>query len=156
MVCIYCGSKTNIINSRTIKKTGQKWRRHKCPQCDALFTSIEDYSLESCLMVRSKSNKPEPFCRDKLFLSIYQSISHLNNSVYAANELTQTIINKLIAKKPLAPIINTNSISCTALKVLKRYNAAAAVYYASLRQSIPLANDVKRVLRDSCSHPNTK
>jgi transcriptional regulator NrdR family protein len=156
MVCIYCGSKTNIINSRSIKKTAQTWRRHKCPRCDALFTSIEDYSLETCLMVKSKNSKPEPFCRDKLFLSIYQSISHLDNSVYAACELTQTISNELLANKPLAPIINTSDISHATLTVLKRYNAAAAVYYASLRQSIPLANDVKRILRDSHSHSNTK
>jgi transcriptional regulator NrdR family protein len=139
-----------------MKKTGQKWRRHKCSGCNALFTSIEDYLLDACLIVKSKNDKPEPFCRDKLFLSIYQSISHLDNSVYVAGELTQTIINKLLAKKPLAPVISTSDITCAALTVLKRYNAAAAVYYASLRQSITLANDVKRVLRDNHSHSNTK
>ena len=74
MVCIYCGNKTSIVNSRLIKKSNQKWRRHKCLHCNAVFTTIENYQLSTCLLVQGANNKTEPFSVNKLFLSIYQAV----------------------------------------------------------------------------------
>lgn len=71
----------------------------------------------------------------------------LENSEDKADHLTQTVINALLGKKPLNALISTKDIQKTVLRVLKHYNAAAAIRYASTRVSMPLVNDVKRVLR---------
>jgi transcriptional regulator NrdR family protein len=149
MVCIYCGSRTNIINSRLIKKSGQKWRRHRCDQCKAIFTTTEDYQLESCLLVSHPADNkiPEAFSRYKLFLSIYSAVKHLERPANTAGDLTNTIINAVCGQKPLKPIISSDDISNAVIRVLKRYDAASAIRYASLRSSMPLANDIKRFLK---------
>lgn len=149
MVCIYCGSKTSIINSRLVKKSGQKWRRHRCDQCKAIFTTTEDYQLDSCLLVSHLANSkiPEVFSKYKLFLSIHGAVRHLERPADVAGDLTNTVINAICGQKPLKPVISSADISNAVIRVLKRYDATAAVRYASLRSYMPLANDIKRFLK---------
>jgi transcriptional regulator NrdR family protein len=149
MVCIYCGSSTDIINSRLIKKSGQKWRRHRCNQCHAVFTTTEDYQLENCLLVShlTDNKTTEPFCRYKLFLSIYDAVKHLKHPASVAGDLTNTVINALCGQKPLNPVISSADVSSAVIRVLKRYDAVSAIRYASLRSAMPLANDIKRFLK---------
>lgn len=147
MVCIYCGSKTKIINSRQIAKSGQIWRRHRCQECHATFTTTEDYQLNNALLVEHSNQQTEPFIKEKLFISIHQAIDHLKNNEETANYLTQTVINRLFKSKPLKPILTTKNIYITVVYVLRRYDAASAIRYASIRTSMPLSNDVKRFLR---------
>lgn len=148
MVCIYCGGKTNIINSRSAKKDLLTWRRHRCLNCHATVTTIEIYDLERSISVISKTKIIRPFSRDKLLLSIYTAVEHLDNSVETATYLTQVIIDTLLKTKPLNPLISTEGIYLATCRALKRFNAAAAVRYASYHLPLPLANDVKRLLRE--------
>jgi transcriptional repressor NrdR len=149
MECLYCGSETNIINSRRVAKSNQTWRRHHCQKCKITFTTLENCQLDNTLLVETSKNNRQPFCRDKLFLSIYQAVNYSgNDAVNTANHLTQTIVNALLKPKPLAPLISAKDIYLTAVSILKRYDAVAAIRYASVRASMPTINDVKRFLRN--------
>ncbi|MEO6513185.1 MAG: hypothetical protein ABIR37_00720 [Candidatus Saccharimonadales bacterium] len=135
MVCIYCGNKTDVINSRPQKRYNKVWRRRHCEACGATFTSIEAAALSEGLVIASKGPKPtyRPFLRDKLFLSVYNSCQHRTTAVADATALTDTILGKL-------PSISTNglvdrvSLRKSTLLVLERFDTSAAVHYAAFHK----------------------
>src|SRR5579871_2649414 len=99
MVCIYCSSKTQIINSRFQKRLNNTWRRHKCLKCKAVFTSIESPKLDSLWLVRGPNGQLLPFRQNKLLISIYNSCKHRETALDDATELTSTVLQKLKPEK---------------------------------------------------------
>lgn len=132
MVCIYCGNKTDVANSRPQKRHNKVWRRRHCPSCGAIFTSIEAAALSESLVVAKKSSKPgyQPFQRDKLFLSVYRSCQHRKHAVADATALTDTILGHLPAISRDG-LVDRAALKATALSVLQRFDNAAAVHYAA-------------------------
>lgn len=127
MVCIYCGSKTSVSNSRMQKRRNTVWRRRTCDECSATVTTIESIDLENAVIITSGRHH-EPFSRDKLFISIYESCKHRNDAQISATALTDTIITML------HPLIRDASIARLdikkiTIKVLHRFDKPAAVYY---------------------------
>lgn len=147
MVCIYCGQETQVVNSRSGSLGQEVWRRRRCKACLAPFTTTESYALDKALMVEGKNKKVKPFCRDELFMSVLKATEHLKGSLFIANQITNTIIQKLIAKKPLNPVISSQTIIYTAGLVLKRFDAAASIKYLSFYSSTKLPKDVKQLLK---------
>ena len=147
MVCIYCGSKTKVTNSRPQVRLGQTWRRRECISCHAVFTSLEQVALSDVLRVKKRSGTIEHFERDKLFISIYRSIDHLPDAIKLSRELSDTILGKLFSKKPMSPIIESSTIAKLTANTLKAYNAAASVRYLSFQTNMKLANDVRKTLK---------
>lgn len=147
MECIYCGKKTKVTNSRPQKKDHQTWRRRECTSCHATITSVEGFDLSTALRVEKLSGKYEPFERDKLFLSIYQSIDHLPSAALSAKSLTATVLRHITKTKPLDPVVSSSKIAQQTAMVLKRFNAAASVRYLSFQTNLQLANDVRRSLK---------
>ncbi len=147
MVCIYCGNKTKVTNSRPQIRLGQTWRRRECVRCHAVFTSLEQVALTDVLRAKKRSGTIEHFERDKLFLSIYKSVDHLPSSIGLARELTDTILGKLFRKKPMSPIIETTAISALTAPTLKAFNAAASVRYLSFQKDMKLSNDIRKTLK---------
>lgn len=129
MVCIYCGSETRVINSRPQKRTNRVWRRRTCLSCGTTFTSIEAVDLSGSVRVRDPKSL-QPFQRDKLFLSIYDSLKHRKTATADATALTDTVISRLSAYMKDATV-DKNNIIATTLKVLKRFDRVAATYYAA-------------------------
>lgn len=148
MVCIYCGNKTKVTNSRPQVRLGQTWRRRECTRCHAVFTSLEQVALTDVLRAKKRSGTIEHFERDKLFISIYRSIDHLPDAIGLARELTDTVLSKLFRKKPMSPIIETQAISRLTAQTLKAYNAAASVRYLSFQTDMKLSNDVRKKLKN--------
>src|SRR5580765_2597657 len=106
MVCIYCGNKTQIINSRPQKRLNRTWRRRECTHCEAVFTTEEAVDLSSSVVVRHAHSPVQPFSRDKLFASVLQALGHRTKPVEDASALTTTVIAKLVhsgAKASLEP-----------------------------------------------------
>lgn len=127
MVCIYCSNITRVTNSRLQKRSNSVWRRRQCIQCGATVTTSERVALESAVLVLSESHS-EPFSRDKLLISIFESCKHRNDAISAAPELTDTVITALY------PFISEGSVDKTQLlhtstAVLERFDNAAAVHY---------------------------
>src|SRR5690348_1875861 len=116
MVCIYCGNKTDVINSRPQKRHNKVWRRRRCTKCEAVFTTTEAAALAESLRVarKAKPNTLQPFLRDKLFLSIYKSCQHRPDAIQDASALTDTVVSRL----PLVAsggLMNTSQLKNTVL-----------------------------------------
>lgn len=127
MVCVYCSGKTKIINSRVQKRLNQKWRRRQCKICLAIFTTLELIDTSSALRVKN-NGRYEPFLRDKLFLSVHDSLLHRKTASRDATALTDTVISTL---SPYAGVVSIESseITKTTSQVLKRFDKVAATHY---------------------------
>lgn len=130
MVCIYCGSATQVTNSRLQKRNNQVWRRRQCVQCGSNFTTHEVADLGSTVAVQYSSRKLAPFSRDILFVSILESCKHRPKAIEDANALTQTIIAQLL---PYAQegVLERDMIATVSGAVLERFDKAAATMYAA-------------------------
>ncbi len=129
MVCIYCRYETKVTNSRHNKKLNFVWRRRQCLSCGSVFTTLEKPDLYSSLSVNQQSLY-QPFSRDKLFISLYDSIKHRKSALTDSTALTDTVISKLNTKIQNA-CLTPEQIAKTAYAVLKQFDKAAATYYAA-------------------------
>jgi transcriptional regulator NrdR family protein len=98
------------------------------------------------MRVQKRQQPIEPFLRDKLFLSIYQSISHLKEPVAQAHYLTNTVLRHIL-KEVDGPLITTDKIALITVQTLKRYNAAAAVRYLAFQKPMPRPSDINHSLK---------
>ncbi|HEY8999421.1 MAG TPA: hypothetical protein VIM53_03845 [Candidatus Saccharimonadales bacterium] len=132
MVCVYCGSATKVINSRKQRRGNGIWRRRECLACGAVFTSRELADLSESLRVAQNSSKKKlaPFTRDRLFIDIYESCRHRPTALGDAASLTQTVIDKLLAATSNG-VIERNEIVKASATILKRFDSAAATFYAA-------------------------
>lgn len=130
MVCVYCGSKTKVVNSRPQKRLGQTWRRHECIVCGGIFTTIETPDLSGSLRFIAKDGALKPFERDVLFMSIAQALGHRSDAVVAAGALTATITAKLLKTAQNGRITRTELIA-TVTTTLSRFDKVAAVQYGA-------------------------
>ncbi|MGI9028092.1 MAG: hypothetical protein ACR2FM_04625 [Candidatus Saccharimonadales bacterium] len=132
MVCIYCDSKTKtaVVNSRASASAQTTWRRRNCKHCTGVFTTREHIELETALRVQSATNGLQPFLRDRLFLDVYNSVSHRKTALSDSTKLTDTIIGALISLHT-GGILSTALIITTTRATLKRFDPAAGVYYAA-------------------------
>lgn len=149
MVCIYCGSSTKVTNSRPNKKLRQVWRRRLCVSCGANFTTLEQYDLTNSIIVVKRSGNLEPFVRDKLFASILLATNHLKNNITDASALTSTVLRHMLNQSPLDPKVTTAQIAKIVLRVLKNYDAASSIKYASYQQKLSSYRDITKSLRSN-------
>src|SRR5579884_2953373 len=127
MVCIHCGSPTQVTNSRLQKRANQVWRRRQCLQCRAVFTTEEAADLLGAWAVKGPSGKLSPFSRDKLYISLYKSCEHRKKAVEDASFLCDTVISKLSLLVKTGTL-DTKQIQQTALVALNRFDKAAGVH----------------------------
>ncbi|HSX31503.1 MAG TPA: hypothetical protein VLE99_06325 [Candidatus Saccharimonadales bacterium] len=128
MVCIYCGGKTQVTNSRLQKRLNHTWRRRECYQCGAIFTTQETPELGTSLTVRHGNGPMQPFSRDKLFASVLRAVGHREAAVDDASALTATITAKLLGSSHNASVSPIDIIQI-ALTTLQHFDTAAAVQY---------------------------
>jgi transcriptional regulator NrdR family protein len=128
MVCIYCGGKTRIVNSRPQKRSHSTWRRHHCSSCGATFTTQERVDLATSVAFINAKGVDTPFSREKLLQSLYECLKHRSKPLTEALHLTDTVIAKLIPQVNQASLPRSVVVA-TAHKVLSRFNTAAAVQY---------------------------
>lgn len=129
MVCIYCSGDLRVTNSRPKKKLNQTWRRRYCEQCKSTLTTREEIRLDASLVVRYENGAIAPFSRDKLFVSLYESLKHTEGSVDAAKELSYTVSQNLIKNSLKGATIDQKDIIIEAATVLKLFNSVAGLHY---------------------------
>lgn len=129
MKCIYCNSETKVTNSRPQLKLNRIWRRRNCSECRAVFTTVELGDLEKSLVVNGPTGL-EPFLRDKLFISIYDSLKHKKTALNDATALTDTITGQLLKLVNNGTIQKADILSVVTL-ILKRFDKTAATYYVA-------------------------
>ena len=128
MVCIYCSSSTGVVNSRLQKKTNQVWRRRECAACGSIFTTHEKVDLGTAIMVSGHDRFLDHFSRDKLFISVYDSLRHRKSALSDAEALTVTIITKL--RDILQDGILTKAqLVAISHETLERFDKTAATVY---------------------------
>lgn len=130
MVCIHCGAKTHVTNSRLQRRSNQVWRRRQCLNCQAVFTTEEGAQLATAWTVQAANGALEPFSRDKLMLSLYQSCGHRPTALQDASHLSDTVVHRLSSAVENGRIW-AGSIAQVCQVVLNRFDKAAASYYAA-------------------------
>lgn len=133
MVCVQCGSPTQVINSRHQKRANQVWRRRRCRQCSAVFTSEESAAYGAAWAVLGPSGALKPFSRDKLFLSLHRSLQHRSTALEDAAGLTDTVIEKLSGAVKDG-VIESRTIVSTVQVALTRFDKAAGTHYAAFHK----------------------
>ncbi len=140
MVCIYCGKDTEVTNSRLQKKSNQIWRRRKCLTCGSVFTTEETVATGGTLLFRNAKGGIEPFQRDKLFLSVLDSLRHRKTAVSDATALTATIWSRLLPLVQEAGLERDQTV-IIAHDVLKKFDKAAASAYQAYHPLRPEFRD---------------
>lgn len=135
MVCVYCRADTRVVNSRQQIKNNNIWRRRKCTECAAVFTSTEMVDLAAALRV-SYLGQLQPFNRDLLFLSLYESCKHRQVAARDAANLTRQVISRLLAIQTPAGLITREQIIHVCEAVLHPFDSAAAVVYSGLHSPL--------------------
>ena len=131
MVCIYCGGRTHVTNSREQKRVEHIWRRRACGKCQAIFTTIESADLSASLRVNHPTTgQMEPFSRNKLFMSLVRALGHRSDALESADALTATSIAQLLKVRPGASI-EVSAIRAHAHTALARFDKVAAISYAA-------------------------
>ena len=130
MVCLYCGAKTKVKNSRLQKKLNQVWRRRECLNCKAIFTTEEMIEHSNSWQVSKNAKSTAPFNRDMLFLSIYESCKHRKKAISDAASLTESVMTRLMAQSKNGNF-DVATINQVVLVVLNRFDKAAAIHYQS-------------------------
>lgn len=128
MVCVYCSADTQVINSRLQKRLNQVWRRRRCLACGNAFTTHESTDLAAALAVRYSSKDVQPFSRDKLFTSLYESCKHRPQAISDADGLAQTVIG-LLLRQVSDGSLDRRDIVVAAIQVLSRFDSTAAAVY---------------------------
>ena len=131
MVCIYCGNKTSVRNSRPSKRTPGVWRRRQCEACQTVFTTREYADLTEGYAVQRKDGSLQPFSRDHLFISVYQSCKHRQTALEDADALTHTILIKLLSEPKSDGLITTSAIIGATQEVLAHFDSVAATCYGA-------------------------
>jgi transcriptional repressor NrdR len=128
MVCIYCQSPTDVVNSRPQKRQNRVWRRRHCNSCDATFSTIEDAERTTSYMVRSQG-RLQPFLRDKLLVSVYNSCKHRARAIYDAGALTDTILGRVPEVLSDGAVIESVHLRALVLDVLEKFDKVASTHY---------------------------
>lgn len=133
MVCVYCGHKTKVINSRRQLRNNRVWRRRSCPQCGAVFTTGEGADLALTHMVVTPRGL-KPFKTEKLYSEVLLALQDLHEPYSEAQELTSTIIARLL--KEGSEVIEPRLISKVTAEVLKRFSRQAWLRYSAEHPSL--------------------
>lgn len=131
MVCIYCGGKTQVTNSRLQTRDNHIWRRRKCASCAGIFTTQEYAALGTSLVVRATHSLDlQPFSRDKLYISIYEACKHREHAIRDASYLTAVIVAKVLALQ-VDGAVTRDDIAKTATRALKHFDHTASTVYTA-------------------------
>ena len=129
MLCPYCSSKTQVTNSRSRAGGTEVWRRRECLSCKQIWTTNEHIDLASSHRVSSRNNALEPFYREKLFVSIKDSLVHRKTALEDATALTDTVLASVLRQKQAT--IQLQQLITIVHEVLQRFDPTAAAVYSA-------------------------
>lgn len=127
MKCPFCGTKTQIIDSRPSE--GKKRRRRECPQCGKRFTTYEVVE-KPALVVIKKDGSFEPFDRTKLIAGIMSATKKRVISPETVTKIVDDIENKLA--NDMRTEVSTAELGDDVLAALKDIDLVAYVRFASV------------------------
>lgn len=153
MVCPFCASETKIYNSRGTHGKTQTWRRHRCKQCQASFTTREKIDWNGSVSVRASSQtdiqtETTPYSRERLFISLLKASENLILAPSTLSDLCDTIEYQLQKDGFFnGQTQGTTQITTTVTSVLHRFDANLALQYVNnVYRHQPPQELVKRLL----------
>ncbi len=130
MQCPYCSSTTKVTNSRSTAKETRVWRRRKCRNCQRIWTTTETIDLSKSHKITGSDRHLEAFSRDKLFMSIKDSLQHRKSALEDANALTDTVLSRIILINQ--EVLLSSGVTAISYDVIRRFDkTASAVYKAT-------------------------
>jgi transcriptional repressor NrdR len=138
MVCIFClHNSTRVYNSRKGTKLNTIWRRRRCDNCGAEFTTYESADVSAILTVQHNKNV-EPFSHTRLLLELLQVLGHLDKTdeivPYTAGTIEQKLF-RIAATNQKHSVTPQEVIKVTA-EVLEHYDTTAYLTYAARHKLI--------------------
>lgn len=130
MVCVYCGGRTKVVNSRPQRRSNSIWRRRACATCRAVFTTEESANLSGSVMVEKQGGGLQPLLREKLVISLATALKHHPEPITTASELANTILGKLLLGSRSASVTSTDIIH-TSEETLRRFDYSAYLRYVA-------------------------
>lgn len=76
-----------------------------------------------------REDQLEPFNRDRLLTSVYESCNHRSDSAAVAGPLTDTVVHKLLATAVAPSVIEREHLTNEVFLVLQRFDEYAARHY---------------------------
>jgi transcriptional repressor NrdR len=135
MVCTYCGSATQVNNSRHQRRVNNVWRRRKCLSCGNIFSTIEQVDYEKSWVVQYADSVEQPFMQDKLLISLYKTCQHRPSALPDALGLTATVMGGLQKIMQHGSVTST-AIATMAHGTLQRFDKAAATMYRAYHEDV--------------------
>ncbi len=146
MKCPFCQyTKTEVYNSRQSKEQAHIWRRRRCKNCEAPFTTYEIPDMKF-LQITDQNNQIQPYRRTKLINSLWQACGGLDEHIDEAEALVATIEHALMGRGQT--LISTNDITESALATLKRYDMASFMRYLSQRSDFSSIEQLRHELQN--------
>ncbi len=127
MKCPYCNARTKVTNSRSHNNDYSVWRRRQCKSCNAIWSTDEQITLDTSHKVVRSDNHLEPFSRDVLFISIFESLAHRNDRLTASTALINTVIDQVLSLKSAE--VPISKLVVLVGETLNRFDKVAASVY---------------------------
>ncbi|HKX73719.1 MAG TPA: hypothetical protein VJM32_06905 [Candidatus Saccharimonadales bacterium] len=151
MVCPFClHKKTDVFNSRAGARLNQIWRRRRCPECGAQFTTYESADPGSILTVQD-GKKLIPFSHSRLLLELLQVCDHRQDLDDAVPYLAHTIEQKLFKAAGTAQNLALTKAQLveTISETLQHYDSVAYVKYIGRHQKNLSSAALRKALKQS-------
>lgn len=142
MECPYCHKPlTFVTNSRTTKSNSQIWRRRRCSNCKAIFTTHEIIDLSHIIVVK-RSGEAERFSRVKLYSGIYGATigSKLPHREFVVDKITREIERQILFMR--LKRISTADISDIVLNSLKKLSPSTFLRYLAYNKNPKTPNEI--------------
>lgn len=148
MVCPFClHKKTQVYNSRSVKRPNSVWRRRRCLGCKKEFTTTESADIERIVKVTKNDTQTVRFSRAQLFLSLFTICDHRVDQAETAFMLCRSIEPKILAYSAShQQTIGRAKVVELCLETLKDFDAKCYVKYLSYHTPISTLRSLKKQL----------
>lgn len=125
MLCPYCASESKVVNSRHQKRLNSVWRRRRCLNCHAIWTTDEQIRGSSAFMVQD--DELVDFAPEKLLISLYEALKHRKTAEIDAQYIKNTVIKNIQLNGE--PVITVEQIVAECVAVLRNFDKLASDLY---------------------------
>ena len=129
MLCPYCTSESQVVNSRHQKRLNSVWRRRQCVNCRAIWTTSEQIKGSSTFKVQ-QDGKLVDFAPEMLLISLYGVLKHRKNAEIDAQYIQSTVIRNIQLHGEA--IIPVEQIANESIAVLQNFDKLARDLYKTL------------------------
>jgi transcriptional repressor NrdR len=146
MRCPFCGNvDTQVKDSRPAEDNVAIRRRRYCPACAGRFTTYERVQLRDLVVIK-RSNRREPFDRDKLERSIRIALQKRPIEPERIDQMISGIVRRLESLGDSD--VPSDTIGSIVMEALARIDTVAYVRFASVYKNFQEADDFETFVQE--------